>query len=165
MNTLEKYLTFTLGAELFAFPIESVREVHDVSEITRIPQTASFMLGVMNLRGNAVPVVDLKQKFNMGPTEHTINTRIAIIESKEGEKEILVGAMADSVREVLELGHEQIEPAPSMGMRVKADFIKGIARLKDKFIVLIDVHKVFSEQEMSVLEQANNTDLENIIQT
>ncbi|NCC24214.1 MAG: chemotaxis protein CheW [Deltaproteobacteria bacterium] len=148
MDTLNKYLTFTLGPQVFAIPIESVREVQDAVETTRIPQTPPFMLGVMNLRGTAVPVVDLKRKFGMGPTQRTINSRIAIVEGRKGDDDGLVGALADSVREVLEIDPSVIEEAPRMGMRVKPDFIRGVARSGEAFVVLLDIARIFSAEEM-----------------
>jgi purine-binding chemotaxis protein CheW len=153
VDILDKYLTFTLGPELFALPIDAVKEVQDVTDITRIPQTAPHMLGVMNLRGSAVPVVDLKHKFGMGAAQRTLNTRVAIIDYSHDGRESLIGAMADSVREVLEFSADQIEPAPSIGMRVKTELIKGIVNLEDKFIILIDVDKVFSAEEMAAIAE------------
>jgi purine-binding chemotaxis protein CheW len=152
MNATNKYLTFTLGAEVFAIPIESVREVQDAVDVTRIPQTPDFMLGVMNLRGTAVPVVDLKQKFGMGVTERTINSRIAIIEGEGGGEDSLIGALADSVREVLEIEPESIEEAPVMGMRLHLDFIRGVARSGDAFIVVLNIARVFSPGEMAAMQ-------------
>ncbi|AGW12318.1 chemotaxis protein CheW [Megalodesulfovibrio gigas] len=143
-----KYLAFTLGGELFAVDITSAREILDFCEITRIPHMPSFIRGVVNLRGNAVTVVDLKQQFGMGRTERTILTRIIILELPQDKHPLLIGVLADSVKEVLELEESQIEPPPLMGAQVRSDFLKGVARHKGGFLLLLDEHKVFAPEEL-----------------
>src|SRR5208283_2350264 len=121
-----QYLTFELEDEVFALDISKVREVLDFTTVTKVPRTPEFMRGVINLRGNVVPVVDMRLKFGMSKTEKTVNTCIIIAEiSIEGETAIL-GALADSVQEVIDLEPDQIEPAPRIGTRVRTDFIKGM---------------------------------------
>ncbi|MBF0611332.1 MAG: chemotaxis protein CheW [Magnetococcales bacterium] len=144
----ERVLTFTLDRELYAIDIHSVREILDISDITRIPQTLAYMLGVVNLRGNAVPVMDLRHRFGLPPTQQTLNTRIIIIEQKEDKEILLIGALADSVKEVLELDQEQIDPPPRMGSQVSADYIRGIGKQDNRFIILLDANKVFSLEDM-----------------
>ncbi|MCE5242279.1 MAG: chemotaxis protein CheW, partial [Desulfobacteraceae bacterium] len=119
-----QYLTFRLDREVFALEISKVREVLDFTNITKVPQTPDFMLGVINLRGSVVPVVDMRLKFGMSATETTVNTCIVIVEIElDGEKTIL-GALADSVQEVIDLEADQIEPPPRIGTRLKTQFIK-----------------------------------------
>src|SRR5512134_491620 len=114
-----QYLTFRLSEEVFALDITQVREVLDYTAITRVPRMPEFMRGVINLRGAVVPVVDLRRKFGMPATERTVNTCIIIVElSLEGERTVL-GALADAVQEVIELGPGQIEPAPRIGTAVR----------------------------------------------
>ncbi|MEN6483854.1 MAG: chemotaxis protein CheW, partial [Syntrophobacteraceae bacterium] len=114
-----QYLTFRLDREVFALEISKVREVLDFTNITKVPQTPDFMLGVINLRGSVVPVVDMRLKFGMSATETTVNTCIVIVEIElDGEKTIL-GALADSVQEVIDLEADQIEPPPRIGTRLK----------------------------------------------
>jgi len=144
----QRFLTMTLGNEIFAIDIFSVREILDYTDITRIPQTPEFMRGVVNVRGSAVPVVDLKMKFGLGQVEQTLNTRIVIVEIRREDTVSVMGALADSVKEVLELETDSIDPPPRMGAAVRADFIRGIGRHGDRFILILDVDKVFSTEEI-----------------
>ncbi|GAB7081680.1 chemotaxis protein CheW [Megalodesulfovibrio paquesii] len=150
----KKHLSFTLNGEFFAFHIASVREILDFCDITRIPHAPSFIRGVVNLRGNAISVVDLKHKFGMGRTERTIFTRIIILELEEEGRQLLIGALADSVKEVLELDEQQVAPAPQMGASVRTDFIKGVARHRDAFMLLLDEYRVFAPEELESLHPA-----------
>jgi len=145
----EKLLTFTLAGELFALDIGSVREILDYTEITKIPQTPEFMRGVVNLRGNAIPVVDLRLKFGLGETERTLNTRIIIIEVVTDGEMTVLGSMADSVKEVYEIESAKIDPPPRMGAKINTAFIRGIGKKDDKFIIVLDIGKVFSDEELS----------------
>lgn len=149
----QRFLTMTLGEELFAIDIFSVREILDFTDITRIPQTPEFMRGVVNVRGSAVPVIDLKMKFGLGKVERTLNTRIVIVEIKRDEEIAVMGALADSVKEVLELETDRIDPPPRMGAAVRADFIRGIGKHGDRFLLILDVDKVFSSEEILDLAQ------------
>jgi len=149
----QRFLTMTLGNEVFAIDIFSVREILDYTDITRIPQTPEFMRGVVNVRGSAVPVVDLKMKFGLGRVEQTLNTRIVIVEIKREDGVSVMGALADSVKEVLELETDRIDPPPRMGAAVRADFIRGIGKHGDRFILILDVDKVFSSEEIQDLSQ------------
>ena len=149
----QRFLTMTLGDELFAIDIFSVREILDYTEITRIPQTPEFMRGVVNVRGSAVPVIDLRMKFGLGQVERTLNTRIVIVEIKRDDAVSVMGALADSVKEVLELETDRIDPPPRMGAAVRADFIRGIGKHGDRFLLVLDVDKVFSSDEFLDLSQ------------
>lgn len=149
-----QYLTFRLGEEVFALEIVQVREVLDYTQITRVPRMPEFMRGVINLRGSVVPVVDLRLKFAMAATERTVNTCIIIVEVEiEGERTVL-GALADSVQEVIELEGGQIEPAPRIGSAVRAEFIRGMGRREEGFIIVLDVDRVFSDQELALVQEA-----------
>ncbi|HCR13410.1 chemotaxis protein CheW [Solidesulfovibrio sp.] len=149
-----QYLTFTLERELFALDIGSVREVLELVNITRVPRTPDYIRGVINLRGRAVPVVDLKLKFGMGATERTVNTCIIIVEvNLDGESTVL-GALADSVQEVYEMESAQIEATPRMGTPIKADFIRGMGKSGDQFIIILDINKVFTSLELAGLAQS-----------
>ncbi|MFZ5810429.1 MAG: chemotaxis protein CheW [Thermodesulfobacteriota bacterium] len=148
----ERFLTLSLGREHFALDIYSVREILDMTEITRIPQTPEYMRGVVNVRGGAVPVVDLRLKFGMPAAEQTLNTRIVILEIARGEKSAAIGAIADSVREVLEIEADRIDPPPRMGTGVQVDFIRGIARHDDRFLIVLDADKVFTTAEVLALD-------------
>ncbi len=144
-----QYLTFSLADEIFALDISSVREVLELTAITRIPRTPSYMRGVINLRGHAVPVLELRRKFGMPSTEDTVNTCIIIVEvSLDGEPTI-IGTLVDSVREVFEMGEETIEPAPRMGTAIKSEFIKGMGRQGEHFVIILDVNRIFTPEELA----------------
>ncbi|MBI5639104.1 MAG: purine-binding chemotaxis protein CheW [Nitrospirae bacterium] len=148
-----QYLTFRLDEEVFALDISKVREVLDFTTVTKVPRTPDFMRGVINLRGNVVPVVDMRLKFGMTRTEKTVNTCIIIVEiSIEGETTIL-GALADSVQEVIDLEPQQIEPAPKIGTKMKMDFIRGMGKRDDHFIMILDVDRVFSSDELQMVQE------------
>jgi purine-binding chemotaxis protein CheW len=143
-----QYLTYKLGEEVFALDIAKVREVLDFTTVTKVPRTPEFMRGVINLRGSVVPVVDLRLKFGMSRTERTVNTCVIIVEvTADGETTVL-GALADSVQEVIELGPNHIEPAPKIGTKLNTDFIRGMGKKDERFIIILDIDKVFSVDEL-----------------
>src|SRR5512135_3645900 len=149
-----QYLTFKLDEEVFSLEISKVREVLDFTTITKVPRTPDFMRGVINLRGNVVPVVDMRLKFGMSKTEKTVNTCIIIVEiSLDGDTTIL-GALADSVQEVIELEPGQIEPPPKIGTRLRTEFIKGMGKRDEQFIMILDIDKVFSADELTLVQKA-----------
>jgi purine-binding chemotaxis protein CheW len=151
---ITQYLTFKLNNEVFALDITKVREVLDFTTITKVPRTPEFMRGVINLRGSVVPVVDLRLKFGMTKTEKTVNTCIIITEVElEGETTIL-GALADSVQEVIDLMPDHIEPAPKIGTHLNTEFIKGMGKQNERFIIILDINKVFSAEEIALVQGA-----------
>lgn len=146
-----QYLTLKLGNEIFATDVAKVREVLDLTSITAIPRTPDFMSGVINLRGSVVPVVDLRLCFGMSKTESTRNTCIIVVEVQlEGESTV-IGALADSVEEVIDLEPEQIEPAPRIGTQIRTDFIKGMGKHDTQFIMILDIDRVFSAEELATI--------------
>ena len=157
-NTILQYLTFGLGKEVFALETGCVREVIELVPVTRIPKTPPFMRGVINLRGHAVPVVDLRIKFELPQVEDTVNTCIIIVDVEiEGEK-CHMGAIVDSVLEVFEMANDQITPPPRMGTAIRPDFIRGMGKQGDEFIMILDIGKVFSPEELSLLSAAETDD-------
>ena len=148
-----QYLTFKLDEEIFALDVAKVREILDFTDITKVPQTPDFMRGVINLRGSVVPVVDMRLKFGMTKTDKTVNTCIVVVEATtEGETTVL-GALADSVQEVIELGPGQIEPAPRIGTKLRTDFIMGMGKYDGRFIMILDIDKVFSSDEITLPQE------------
>ena len=146
-----QYLTFRLGEEVFATDVAKVREVLDFTTITKIPRTPDFMRGVINLRGNVVPVVDLRLCFEMSKTEKTVNTCIVVVEMMvEGESNI-IGALADSVEEVIDLEPENIQPPPRIGTKIRADFIRGMGKRDSQLIMILDIDRVFSAEELKAV--------------
>ncbi|HJV65945.1 MAG TPA: chemotaxis protein CheW [Geomonas sp.] len=142
-----QYLTFRLEAELFALDINKVREVLDFTSITKVPQTPDYMRGVINLRGSVVPVVDLRLKFGMAIAEQTVNTCVIIVEVEMDGEKVVMGAMADAVQEVLDLEPDQVEAPPRIGTKLNTDFIKGMGKHADQFIIILDIDKVFSSDD------------------
>ncbi len=153
-NDTSQYLNFTLGKEVFALDISSVREVLELTSITKIPRTPDYMRGVINLRGHAVPVMDMRLKFGMPATEDTVDTCIIIVEVDYDGERIIMGGMVDSVREVFDLTTERIEAAPRMGTSVNTDYIKGIGKQDDTFVIILDIAKVFSAEELALAKDA-----------
>jgi len=154
-----QYLTFKLGEEMFALDIAKVREVLDFTTVTKVPRTPDFMRGVINLRGSVVPVVDLRRKFNMAVSENTKNTCIIISEVTVDGDTTVLGALADSVQEVIDLGPEHIAPAPRIGTKLRTEFIKGIGKQNDRFVILLDIDRVFSADDLAIAHdhQAEST--------
>ena len=143
-----QYLTFKLGEEIFALEVAKVREILDFSTVTKVPKTPDFMRGVINLRGGVVPVIDLRLKFGMSQTEKTVNTCIIVVEvALDGETAVL-GALCDSVQEVFDLDPDQIEPGPHIGTRLKSDFIKGMGKRNGNFVIILDIDKIFTADEL-----------------
>lgn len=160
-----QYLTFKLDQEVYALDITQVREVLDFTEVTKVPRMPDFMRGVINLRGGVVPVVDLRLKFCLAESERTVDTCIIIMELDiEGEKTFL-GALADSVQEVITLESDQIEPPPKIGTRLDTEFIKGMGKKNDKLIIILDIDRVFSSNELEdfhTAEKHHETDVNTI---
>ena len=148
VGNVTQYLTFKLGAEVFALDIGKVREVLDFTPVTHVPQTPAFMRGVINLRGSVVPVVDMRLKFGMAAADRTVSTCIIIVEVELDGEKMALGAIADSVQEVLDLDPGQIEPAPRIGVRLNTDFLTGMGKHDDRFIMILDIDKVFSCDEL-----------------
>jgi purine-binding chemotaxis protein CheW len=149
-----QYLTFKLDEEVFALDVAKVREILDFTKVTKVPQTPDFMRGVINLRGSVVPVMDLRLKFGMSATEKTVNTCVIVVEMViEGETMVL-GVLADSVQEVIDLEPEQIEPAPRIGTKINTEFILGMGKHNELFMMILDIDKVFSEGEKTAILEA-----------
>lgn len=155
---VKPYLTFTLGEELFSVEVSKVREVLDYTNITKIPRTPEYMRGVINLRGSVVPVMDLRLKFGMSRTENKRNTCIIVLEINTDDETIILGALADSVQEVFELEPDQIEPAPRFGTKFKAEFLRGMGKRDENFIMILDIDKVFTTDELSIIQETEKSE-------
>ncbi len=149
---MTQYLTFKLEDEVFALDISKVREVLDFTTVTKVPKTPEFMRGVINLRGSVVPVVDLRLKFGMSRTEKTVNTCIIITEVTVDSETTVLGALADSVQEVMDLEPGQIEAAPKIGTRLNTEFIRGMGKRDNTFVIILDIDKVFSTDELALVQ-------------
>jgi purine-binding chemotaxis protein CheW len=146
-----QYLTFTLDREVFAVDVGRVKEILECAAITKIPRTPDFMRGVINLRGSVVPVIDMRLKFGLPPAEQTIDTCIIVVEVLVEDEVITIGALADSVQEVIELEPGQIEAAPRIGTHIDTDVIRGMGKHDDSFIMILNVDRIFSGDTLDAI--------------
>lgn len=138
-----KYLTFLLADEEYGLEILKVREINGMMNITKVPQTPSFVQGVINLRGKVIPVIDLRLKFGLPPAEYTEQTCIIVVDVG-----VMMGIIVDTVREVHDFVAEDIEPPPSLGLSVDTSFILGMGKVKDQVKLLLDIDKVLTADEL-----------------
>jgi purine-binding chemotaxis protein CheW len=149
----QQYLTFVLGGEMFAIGILCVKEIIEYGDLTVVPMMPECIRGVINLRGAVVPVVDLACRFGRRSTDLTRRTCIVIVEVEgEGERQD-IGVIVDAVSEVLEIQAGQIEPAPAFGARIRTDFIHGMGKVDGKFVIILNVNKVLSLDDLALLGQ------------
>ena len=157
-STGVQYLSFILDQRVFAFDVLKTREVLTFDKVTPIPCSAAYVAGVINLRGSVVTVMDLRVKFGMKAIEHTQNTAIIIVEAMYGEDKVVVGALVDAVKGVLHFEQNQIEPPPRVGMKLNAELITGIGKTNNDFVVILNVDKVLSEEDLSLaLQNSENS--------
>jgi purine-binding chemotaxis protein CheW len=149
-----QYLTFTLQNEIYGLDILRVREILEYTLPTTVPMMPAFVHGVINLRGNVVPVIDLAQRFGRTPTDLQARTCIVIVEIEGEDGPLAIGVLVDAVNAVLDMEAGQIEPAPSFGTGLKQEFIRGMARTEAGFIILLDVGRVLSVEDMAGLASA-----------
>ena len=152
LKQINSYLSFKLGEEEFAAHVSKVLSIMEMTKITKVPKSPEYMKGAINLRGQVLPVVDTRIKFGMTPTEFTKNTCIIVMEVEMEGEHVQVGTLVDSVQEVLEINEDQIQPPPSIGSKYQSQFIYGMAKIDEKFIMLLDMDKVFSAEEISNLQ-------------
>lgn len=153
-----QYLTFSLHGEMFAVGILNVKEIIEYGNLTEIPMMPPFIRGVINLRGAVVPVIDLSCRFGNHSTEVSKRTCIVIVEVQEGDFKHDIGIMVDAVSEVLEIPASEIEPPPSFGAKIRADFIHGMGKVAGRFIILLNIVRVLSVDEIALLANAAGTD-------
>jgi len=146
-----QYLTFLLTGEMYAVGILNVKEIIEYGQLTEIPMMPAFIRGVINLRGAVVPVVDLSARFGHTQSDVGKRTCIVIVEVRQDDNRHDLGIMVDAVSEVLEIPGSEIEPPPSFGAKIRADFIAGMGKVAGKFVILLDIQRVLSVDEMAVL--------------
>jgi purine-binding chemotaxis protein CheW len=160
-QVFNSYLTFMLGNEHFAVDVIKVEEILEVPKITNVPRSPDYLRGVINLRGNVLPVIDTRVKFNMSETKLELDTCIVVLELEiEGEL-ITLGALVDAVTEVIELQLNDIKPSPSIGSSYHPEFIEGVTRVHDNFIMLLNIGKVFSIEDVSVFNDSLSIEADN----
>lgn len=151
---ISQYMTFKLGNELFAINVAQVREVLEVSAITRVPTSPGYMRGVVNVRGQAIPAVDLRLRFGLPAAADTVNTRTIVMELVIDGETTVLGGIADSVHEVIELDAASIDAPPRIAMRWRTEFIQGMGRRGDEFIIILDVNAVFASETSAMADMA-----------
>jgi purine-binding chemotaxis protein CheW len=149
-----QYLTFTLGTEHFAVGTLSVKEIIEYGQLTSVPMMPPSIRGVINLRGAVVPVIDLGARFGGRQTEVGRRTCIVILEVEHDEERQVIGVVVDAVNEVLEIAPADIEPPPAFGAHIRTDFIQGMGKVDGKFVILLDIGRVLSVDELSALTRA-----------
>jgi purine-binding chemotaxis protein CheW len=154
-KSLTSYLTFKLGDEIFAAKVAKVIEILEIPKITRVPRSPEFMRGVVNLRGNVLQVIDSRIKFGLPPTEDTINTCIIVMNIEIDNQDITLGMVADAVKEVVEIDQESIQAPPEMGSKYKSEFIDGMVKSGEQFIMLLNIDHLFTSHEATILQDVS----------
>ena len=154
-NTVSsQYVTFSLCEELFGVEVDRTREILSLTPVTKVPQTPDYLLGVINLRGQVVPVVDMRLKLGLPAGEETEDTCIIVVEVLVDGEAITVGALADAVREVLDIRSDQIEPPPRLGTRLNTEFINGMGKVDEQFMILLNIDRIFNSEELVLVQEA-----------
>ena len=146
---INSYLSFRLDEEVYSINAGNVLHILEMVKITKVPKSPEYMLGVINLRGTVLPVIDTRTKFAMPQMENTQNTCILVLEVNSNKEKIQVGAVVDEVQEVLEINEPEIKDPPSIGNKYKADFIDGVALINDDFIMILNIEKILSMEEIA----------------
>jgi purine-binding chemotaxis protein CheW len=148
-NNSRKFLTFVLNNEIYGIDILSINEITDFSNITRVPMVPGYIAGMVNLRGNVVPVIDLAQRFSEQPSERTRRSSIVIVDIKSNEKSMVLGIIVDEVSEVIDVSLLEIVPAPEFGTKIRADFIHGMGKVDQRLLVLLNIEIILAIDELS----------------
>lgn len=152
VETLNSFLTFRLGDELFAANVSKVLEILEIPKITKVPRSPAFMRGVVNLRGNVLPVIDTRTKFGLPQVDDTVNSCILVLSIALDGKEVMLGAIVDEVQEVMEIDFASIQAVPTVGVKYKTEFIEGMVKLQEQFIMVLNLDLVFTSDEVHLLE-------------
>lgn len=148
-----KYLTFSLGGEVYGLEILKVQEIIGIMTVTRVPRTPEFVRGVINLRGKVIPVVDLRLKFGLDGVKDTERTCIIVVQVSKEDTSVTMGVIVDEVSEVLDINASQIEESPEFGGQVDTDFIMGMGKIEKKVVMLLDVDRVLTGGEIEAVSQ------------
>jgi purine-binding chemotaxis protein CheW len=159
-GTLTSYLSFQLGDEMFAADVSKVLEILEMRTITKVPRSPSYMRGVINLRGSVLPVLDTRIKFGLETREDTVDTCIVVLSVMMEGEPLTLGALVDSVQEVLELSESDIGAPPTIGSKFNPEYLYGMVKMNERFIMVLNVDKVFSADELAYV--AEKTDLSGI---
>lgn len=150
---LNKYLCFLLNNRSYAINISCIKEIMEHTEITPIPMMPEFFLGAINLRGAVVPVIDISNRLGMGTSQITRRSCIVIVEVKSGNEKLDVGVMVDAVSEVADMPEVNIEPPPSLGGQLRTEFMRGVGKLNEKFVILLNMNRILSMADVELLKE------------
>jgi purine-binding chemotaxis protein CheW len=153
ISTLNSFLTFKLGDELFAASVGKVIEILEIPKITKVPRSPEFIRGVVNLRGNVLSVVDSRIKFGLPTMEDTINTCIVVMTVNIEGQTLTMGLIVDAVKEVMEIEDSQVQSVPEIGSKYKSEFIEGMVKSDEQFIMILNVDRLFSGNDVSILNE------------
>lgn len=151
-----QYVTIGVGDEVFAVNVANVREVLDLCPFTRVPNMPAFVRGMIDVRGRGVPVLDMRMKFGLPPAEPTPHTRVVVMEVAVGGRSLAVGAVTDRVYEVADISADSIEAPPDVGVRWRSEFIRGITRRNDGFVIVLDLGCLFEAEQAALAESVLN---------
>ena len=154
----QQYVTFSLAEELFGVEVTRTREILSLTPVTKVPQTPDYLLGVINLRGQVVPVVDMRLKLGLPAGAETEDTCIIVVDVQVDGETITVGALADAVREVMDIRTDQIEPPPRLGTRLNTEFINGMGKVDEQFMILLNIDRIFNSEELTMVQDARQVD-------
>jgi purine-binding chemotaxis protein CheW len=154
-SEINSYLSFRIGKELFAAHVSKVINILEMTKITTVPRAPEYMLGVINLRGAVLPVIDARTKFGMPKDDNETNHSILVTEINVEGEPVKVGAVVDNAEEVLEVEADEIMPPPSIGSQYKTEFIKGVIQRNDEFIMILDMDNIFSSEEALMIKSSN----------
>ena len=157
-NSSQQYVTFSLCEELFGVEVTRTREILSLTPVTKVPQTPDYLLGVINLRGQVVPVVDMRLKLGLSAGDETEETCIIVVDVLVDGETITVGALADAVREVMDIRSDQIEPPPRLGTRLNTEFINGMGKVDEQFMILLNIDRIFNSEELAWVQDTGQVE-------
>ncbi|MDW3193437.1 MAG: chemotaxis protein CheW [Cytophagales bacterium] len=152
----QAYLTFMLDQEIFCVSVNAVVKILEVPNITRVPESPAFMKGIINLRGNILPVVDTRLKLGLEEADHSPKTRILVLDINSANKILSIGAIVDLAKEVISVNTEEIQPPPSLEDYERAPYIEGVINHEEKFILILNINKLFAKNEIEELDNLKN---------
>jgi len=147
-------VTLSIDREVFGVPVAAVLEILDMRPMFRLPEAPQYLAGLIDVRGRGVPVIDLRTKLGLPATAVTENTRVLVLDVRVGDRQLILGLIADRVIEVIALNSADIEPAPEIGLRWNSDYINGVGRHNDSFVIIFDLARLFSTEEAMLLDTA-----------
>lgn len=151
-----QFVTLGIGQEVFGVPVSAVLEILDMRPMFRLPEAPPYLAGLIDVRGRGVPAIDLRVKLGLPPVPATENTRILVLEVMVGERPVTLGLIADRVIEVISLVLDDIEPTPEIGLRWRSDYIHGIGRRNDSFVIIFNLPNLFSREEAMLIDQTGD---------